>query len=94
MTSLTCLIADFRAGVAKFNANAGGSEEEMDAYADITFRPALEAIRAFDGAATSHAEAMLALEMAEDELRDGDHETAAALINAARLYLREVTPCN
>jgi hypothetical protein len=87
--NLTLLIAAYKAGLAEFNANAPADDgKAFDAYADATFRPPLDAIRSFEGAADNDAEASLALETALIEMDNGDYETAEPMIRAAALYLR------
>lgn len=87
---LGLLIRNYRNGMAAYNSARGLANDECDAYAAQTYVPPLEALRAFDGAATSLKEAHDALDLAEQELRDGDIETAEILIRSARLYLVEV----
>lgn len=87
---LTAIIRDLQAGLNAFNSTSHPTNEESDAHAAATFHGPLERLRAFDGAATSLDEASLALDLAESELASGDHETAAVLIKAVKLYLVEV----
>jgi hypothetical protein len=86
---LSTLIRNYRDGLDAFNA-ATVTDEESDALAAVTYLPPMNALRAFDGPALSHDEALQALDLAERDLAAGDVETAEALIRAARLYLREV----
>jgi|GEM_PF-6546713 len=89
--NLTLLIAAYKAGVADYNANAPDDDDEAaDAYGLVSYGPPMDALRAFTGSATSHAEALLALDTALKEMNDGDYETAVVLIEAASLFLREV----
>lgn len=89
--SLALIIAGYRTGVADFNANAPAHDHEaFDAYAGVSFGPFLDQIREFKGPATSIDEARISLELALEQIGEGDVDTAESLVRAAALYLREV----
>ncbi len=86
--SLTLAIAAYQAGLADYNAHAPSDNDAADAYARVSYAPPMDALRQWTAPAASHAEALLALDTALEELDIGDVDTAEVLVRAAALYLR------
>lgn len=66
--SLMCTIQEFYAGMADFDAQTFGNENErMDAYAAKSFKPPLAKLEAWNTAAESHDAALEALRLVRKE---------------------------
>jgi hypothetical protein len=86
---LTTLIENYRASCASFNAREFGDDgDARDQFAAATYEPAIEAIVGYDGAAQSMDEALLALDLANEEVTNGFTAMVGVLIRAAAAYLR------
>lgn len=80
------LIVMYRRGVDAFNA-AHPADDEADAKAEATYRPAFRVLKAWRAPARSRASAMAALREAYTDLQDqSDDDFAARMIAAALAF--------
>jgi hypothetical protein len=80
-------IADFRSGVADYNANAPEDDDEADAYADVTYGPPLKILSEWEAPAMSLASAIEALRLAASESEDfAGSPVGRAMLRAALGY--------
>lgn len=82
------LIQAYKAGMEAFSA-ATGDQMEDDEFVRSTYGEHYGALKCWAGPATTRAEAMAALRLAEGELENDDDELALAMARAARIYFEE-----
>lgn len=82
-------IADYQAAFADFNAKAPGDDAANEAFADVTFRPCMKILEAWQLPATTTEGAVAALELVSSELKDfASSDMVRPLVGAALGYLK------
>ncbi|MDK1386341.1 hypothetical protein QN224_13075 [Sinorhizobium sp. 8-89] len=73
--------------MAVFKREESAEDDETDALAAATYRPARLVIQGWARPAVSHAGALEALRLAREAERDGDYRIVAPMLKAAFDYL-------
>lgn len=85
-------IADYRRGLANFEALTGVSDQERDAFADISYAPPMAILDEWDRPAATLEGAIEALRMAVDENRDSKgSDMVTSMLYAALAYFDPAT---
>lgn len=88
---LLATIEAYYDGMARFNlAPNFPTDDETQAFAAKTYEPHWDALKAWRGHATTWAEAMEAMRLADRALQEGDDDLAAPLVSAARHFFDHV----
>lgn len=81
-------VAAYRAGLADFNANAPEDDNGANAYAEVSWKPPMDALVRWQHPADTRAGAIVALKFALSEMEEfEDPRTAPPMIRAALAYL-------
>lgn len=83
---LVDVIQQYRDGMAKFNEHELADNDEIQAYAAETYEPPMEILQAWSRPAQSYHEAINALRMADEEVKDGCKDLTMSMMKAALAY--------
>jgi hypothetical protein len=82
-------ISAYQLAIADYEANCPSDNDGADAYAEISYVPAMKAIEGWEGPASTRAGAVAALEMAMEELSNfASSDMVPPLVSAALGYLK------